>query len=122
LDEEEPLEDEESLDSGDEVPSDEDEDELVVPEDDDVLATLVVPIEPSNTITPQARTNADSVVATTVRRIRATRRARSARRARPRAARSDGWGVGMAPNLRAQLQCFPSGSWEIAGKSTGRPT
>jgi hypothetical protein len=63
-----------------------------------VLATDVEPIEPSYTITPQARTNADSVAAMTVRRIRATRRARSARRARPRAARSDGWGVGMRPS------------------------
>jgi hypothetical protein len=53
-----------------------------------VLATVCEPIEPSNTITPQARTNADSVAAMTVRRMRATRRARSARRARPRAARS----------------------------------
>jgi hypothetical protein len=88
-----------------EVSLDEDEDEdvsgVLVPaldDDDVVLATDVDPIEPSKTITPQARTNADSVAATTVRRIRATRRARSARRARPAAARSDGWGVGMRPS------------------------
>jgi hypothetical protein len=53
-----------------------------------VLAVVVEPIEPSNAITPQASTNADSVAAITPRRIRDTRRARSARRARPRAARS----------------------------------
>jgi hypothetical protein len=64
----------------------------------ELLANVVEPIEPSNTITPHARTNADSVAAMTVRRIRATRRARSARRARPMAARSVGWGVGMRPS------------------------
>jgi hypothetical protein len=88
-----------SLDEDDE---DEDVSGVLVPalddDDDVVLATDVDPIEPSKTITPQARTNADSVAATTVRRIRATRRARSARRARPAAARSDGWGVGMRPS------------------------
>jgi hypothetical protein len=66
-------------------------------DDDVVLATVVAPIEPSNRITPQAMTNALSVAATTVRRIRATRRARSARRARPRAARSGG-GIDMRPS------------------------
>jgi hypothetical protein len=60
-----------------------------------VLAEACEPIEPSNTITPQASTNADSVAAMTVRRMRETRRARSARRARPRAARSGV--VGMRP-------------------------
>jgi hypothetical protein len=59
-------------------------------------AVVVAPIDPSNTITPQAMTNADSVAATTVRRMRAMRRARSARRARPSAARSSGWSVGMS--------------------------
>jgi hypothetical protein len=98
----ESLDDEVSPDDEDVSPDeDEDEDELVsAPEDDDVvvevLATVVDPIEPSNTITPQARMNADSVAATTVRRIRVTRRARSARRARPRAARSGG--VDMHPS------------------------
>jgi hypothetical protein len=102
----------ESLDDEDESSEDDDD---VSPEDEDdvasgvavavaddvvlvVLATVVEPIEPSNTITPQASTNADSVAAMTVRRIRATRRARSARRARPAAARSVGWGVGMRPS------------------------
>jgi hypothetical protein len=59
-------------------------------------ASVVAPIDPSNTITPHAMTNAESVAATTVRRMRATRRARSARRARPSAARSVGWWVGMS--------------------------
>jgi hypothetical protein len=101
--EDESLEDEslEDVSPDDVVLSDEDDDVLgvlVAAGDVVVLATVVVPIEPSNTITPHARTNADSVAAMTVRRIRATRRARSARRARPRAARSDGWGVGMRPS------------------------
>jgi hypothetical protein len=83
------------------VSPDEDDDVLgvlVAAGDDVVLATVCEPIDPSNTITPQASTNADRVAATTVRRIRATRRARSARRARPRAARSGGWGVCMRPS------------------------
>jgi hypothetical protein len=78
-----------------ELPSDEDDDDddasgVLVAGDVVVLAVVVEPIEPSNAITPQARTNADNVAAITPRRIRATRRARSARRARPRAARSGG--------------------------------
>ncbi len=90
------LEDEEE---DEDVPSDDDAlDEFVVPEEDEVVATVVDPFGPSNTITPHARTNADRVAATTVRRIRATRRARSARRARPRAARSGGWVVDMRPS------------------------
>jgi hypothetical protein len=95
--EDESLEDE-SLEDESSDEDDEDVSGVLVAAGVVVLATLVVPIEPSYTITPQARTNADSVAAMTVRRIRATRRARSARRARPAAARSEGWGVGMRPS------------------------
>ena len=55
---------------------------------------VLVPIEPSNAITPQASANAARVAATTPRRIRAMRRARAAIRSRAAARRSS---VGAAP-------------------------
>jgi phosphoglycolate phosphatase len=58
-------------------------------------AVVVVPIEPSQAIAPQASTNVASTAATTRRRISPMRRARAASRSRPRAARSEGGGVDM---------------------------
>ena len=93
-----PLVDVESLDDDEELPEAA-EDEVAAEVDEvDATVVVVVPIDPSKTITPQNRAKAESVAATTVRLIRRMRAARSASRARPSAARSDGWVVGMRPS------------------------
>jgi phosphoglycolate phosphatase len=104
-DEDWPDEDVESSDE-DVESSDEDVESSDEAEDDEVVVVtcavvVVVPIEPSQAIAPQASTNVASTAATTRRRIRPMRRARAASRSRPRAARSEVGGVDMRTSSAA---------------------